>query len=297
MAQILLNKVLGLALTDTITKNTNPELFTSTTIDGVAGSLTLDYAAGQNGAATENATYSYTITTSDVAGDIPTITASVLPAWLTLVDNGDGTATLSGTPTNADVGDHSVELQIFDGAFIDIQDFTVSVSGATITPPADEGETDLRGSTNPDPELFENPETDDEYNPDVEAPTHQDQAQAPLIEDEQAPPVAESLALQESADGDDQLVHMQDPEIEENEEIIDLTDEIDPDSLSEGREDDPSVTFFDNDLYKEIHPSDYLAYNYAAMNEPIPIIEEGFSILDLDNLDSDDANPLDLNTS
>jgi len=293
MAQILCNKVLGLALTDTITKNTNPGLFTSTTIDGVAGSLTLDYAADQNGAATENAPYSYTITTSDVAGDIPTITASVLPAWLTLVDNGDGT----GTPTNADVGDHSVELQIFDGAFIDIQDFTVTVSGATITPPADGGDPDLRGSTNPDPELFENPETDDEYNPDVEAPTHQDQAQAPLIEDEQAPPVEESLALQESADGDNQLVHMNDPAIEENEEIIDLIDEIDPDSLAEGREDDSSITFFDNDLYKEIHPSDYLAYNYAAMNEPIPIIEEGFSILDLDNLDSDDANPLDLNTS
>ena len=150
---------------------------------------------------------------------------------------------------------------------------------------------------NTNPELFENPETDDEYNPDAEAPTHQDQAQAPVIEDEQAPLIAESLALQESADGDDQLVHTNDPEIEENEEIIDLTDEIDPDSLAEGCEDDPSITFFDNDLYKEIHPSDYLAYNYAAANEAIPIIEEGFSILDLDNLDSDDANPLDLNTS
>ena len=102
-------------------------------------------------AATENADYSYTITTSDVDGDVPTITATALPAWLTLVDNGDGTATLSGTPASADVGDHSVELQIFDGALIDIQDFTVTVSGATADPPADEGETDLRGSTNPDP--------------------------------------------------------------------------------------------------------------------------------------------------
>jgi hypothetical protein len=87
-------------------------------------------------------------------------------------------------------------------------------------------------------------------------------------------------------------VHNNDAEIEENEEIIDLTDEIDPDSLSEGREDDPSITFFDNDLYKEIHPSDYLAYNFAAINEPIPIIEEGFSILDLN---TDDANLVDLN--
>ena len=39
------------ALTYTITGNTNPGLFTSTTIDGVAGSLTLDYAADQNGSA------------------------------------------------------------------------------------------------------------------------------------------------------------------------------------------------------------------------------------------------------
>ncbi len=56
-------------------------------------------------AATENAAYSYTITANDIDGDDLTITASTLPAWLTLVDNGDGTATLSGTPTNADVGD------------------------------------------------------------------------------------------------------------------------------------------------------------------------------------------------
>ena len=57
-------------------------------------------------------------------------------------------------------------------------------------------------------------------------------------------------------------------------------------------EDDRSVYFFDNDLYKEIHPTDYLAYNFAAAQGPIPIIEEGFSSFDFD---SDDADPLDVN--
>ena len=50
--------------------------------------------------ATEDVAYSYSITTSDVDGDALTITAPTLPAWLTLTDNGDGTATLTGTPTN-----------------------------------------------------------------------------------------------------------------------------------------------------------------------------------------------------
>ena len=55
-------------------------------------------------AATEDVAYSYTITTSDVDVESVTITAPTLPAWLTFVDNGDGTATLSGTPANAEVG-------------------------------------------------------------------------------------------------------------------------------------------------------------------------------------------------
>ncbi|HEX9985260.1 MAG TPA: cadherin domain-containing protein, partial [Thermoanaerobaculia bacterium] len=60
-------------------------------------------------AATEDAAYTYNVTTSDPdVGDTRTITAPTKPAWLTLVDNGDGTATLSGTPTNSDVGVHNV---------------------------------------------------------------------------------------------------------------------------------------------------------------------------------------------
>jgi len=42
------------------------------------------------------------------------ITAPNLPAWLALVDHGDGTATLSGTPGQADVGEHMLALQVMD---------------------------------------------------------------------------------------------------------------------------------------------------------------------------------------
>ena len=78
--------------------------------------------------ATEDLLYSYTITANDVDdGDTPSFSAIILPAWLTLVDNGDGTATLSGTPTNDEVGGHSVDIQITDGSLTDNQAFTLTV--------------------------------------------------------------------------------------------------------------------------------------------------------------------------
>ncbi|MFP4600673.1 MAG: putative Ig domain-containing protein, partial [Persicimonas sp.] len=99
--------------------NTAPE-FTSTAIT----------------AATEDQNYSYTITTTDAdANDTRTIAATTAPGWLTLTDNGDGTATLAGTPTNADVGDHDVELTVTDAAGAsDTQAFTVAVSNVNDAP-------------------------------------------------------------------------------------------------------------------------------------------------------------------
>ncbi len=69
-----------------------------------------------------------------------------------------------------------MELDISDGELIYLQDFTLTVSGETIDPPVDDIDPDLRGSTTPDPELFEDPETDDEQDPGVEVPTHEDPA-------------------------------------------------------------------------------------------------------------------------
>ncbi len=86
-------------------------------------------------AATEDAPYSYAITATDVdAGDTLALTASTLPSWLTLTDNGDGTATLSGTPTNDEVGDHPVVLEVSDGTTTDTQSFTLSVANTNDAP-------------------------------------------------------------------------------------------------------------------------------------------------------------------
>ena len=84
--------------------------------------------------ATEDALYSYTITTSDVDGDVLSINGLTVPAWLTLTDNGDGTATLTGTPTNAEVGDHSVSLEVSDGSLTATQNFTLTVSNVNDEP-------------------------------------------------------------------------------------------------------------------------------------------------------------------
>ena len=62
------------------------------------------------------------------------LNATTLPAWLTLTDNGDGTATLSGTPTNAEVGTHNVVLEVSDGSLTDTQAFTITVGNTNDAP-------------------------------------------------------------------------------------------------------------------------------------------------------------------
>jgi hypothetical protein len=59
------------AMTYTITNNTNPALFTSTNIDGVAGSLTLNYAADQNGSS------DITVRATDTGGQFVATTFTV----------------------------------------------------------------------------------------------------------------------------------------------------------------------------------------------------------------------------
>ncbi|MBN1873294.1 MAG: tandem-95 repeat protein [Anaerolineae bacterium] len=82
--------------------------------------------------AMEDTVYTYTITADDVdAGDVLTITAPTLPTWLSLTGNRSG-ATLSGTPTFTEMGEHPIVLQVQDtGGLITSQSFTVTV---TFTP-------------------------------------------------------------------------------------------------------------------------------------------------------------------
>ena len=88
--------------------------------------------------ATAGSEYSYAIEAADPdEGDTLTITAPTVPAWLSLTDNGDGTATLSGTPGEDDVGSHEVVLQVSDAAgAVAEQAFTIDVAAATSPPPS-----------------------------------------------------------------------------------------------------------------------------------------------------------------
>ncbi len=84
--------------------------------------------------ATQDTAYSYTLSSSDVDGDALSISATTLPAWLTLTDNGDGTALLSGTPGNAEVGNHNVVIEVSDGVLTTSQSFTINVANVNDAP-------------------------------------------------------------------------------------------------------------------------------------------------------------------
>lgn len=107
-------------------------------------------------AATEGTEYLYDISASDADGDTVTITATTLPPWLALTDNGDGTAELRGTPAGADLGDHAVELQVEDSsAATGAQPFAITVTaageGPTIALNGDADMTVQQGSMFSDP--------------------------------------------------------------------------------------------------------------------------------------------------
>ncbi|NJO70635.1 MAG: hypothetical protein HC825_00805, partial [Oscillatoriales cyanobacterium RM1_1_9] len=87
---------------------------------------------------TQDTPYTYNIVTTDPdTGDSLTITGTALPSWLTLTDNGNGTATLTGTPGNADVGGNSVVLEVTDLAGATAtQAFTIAVANVNDAPTA-----------------------------------------------------------------------------------------------------------------------------------------------------------------
>jgi len=70
--------------------------------------------------------YSYTITTTDPEGDNVSISTTTLPNWMNFTDNGNGSATISGS-TQA-TGDYPVSLNVSDGSASNTQNFTVSVT-------------------------------------------------------------------------------------------------------------------------------------------------------------------------
>ena len=86
-------------------------------------------------AATQAVPYSYTATVEDPNADLVTIAALQQPQWLLVVDNGDGTVALTGTPGNADVGANPVRLVATDPFGLTAeQDFTIDVANVNDAP-------------------------------------------------------------------------------------------------------------------------------------------------------------------
>jgi LPXTG-site transpeptidase (sortase) family protein len=76
----------------------------------------------------ESTLYTYNVVTTDPDGaDTLAISAGSLPSWLTLVDLGNRTATLSGTPNSSQVGVHNVVLEVTDGTATALQTFDITV--------------------------------------------------------------------------------------------------------------------------------------------------------------------------
>lgn len=88
--------------------------------------------------ATEDSAYSYTTTASDIddSGNL-SFSVTTPPSWLSF--NGT-TLTLSGTPSNDDVGSHSVTIQVSDGTITTEQSFTIIVSNTNDVPIIVQGE-------------------------------------------------------------------------------------------------------------------------------------------------------------
>ena len=78
--------------------------------------------------------FTYHVTAADADGDAVTISSGQLPAWLTLSVTGEGAATLSGTPTNANAGENAVTLTVADGVDSVEQHFTITVTPVNHAP-------------------------------------------------------------------------------------------------------------------------------------------------------------------
>ncbi|MEL7002914.1 MAG: putative Ig domain-containing protein [Bacteroidota bacterium] len=86
--------------------------------------------------AEEDSEYTYAVSASDPDdGDRLRFSLVSLPGWLVLVDNGNGTALLSGTPENQDVGEIEVTILLEDNAGVEIeQSFTILVNNTNDPP-------------------------------------------------------------------------------------------------------------------------------------------------------------------
>ena len=86
--------------------------------------------------ATETETASYTITATDAeAEDALSFTATGLPTFASLTDNGDRTATLTVSPLTGDVGSYdNITISVSDGALMAEETISIVVEAAPVPP-------------------------------------------------------------------------------------------------------------------------------------------------------------------
>ena len=81
-----------------------------------------------------DSTYVYNISTNDIEGDALSITAPIIVEWLSLTDNGDGTAILSGTPSKSDLGIITSTIRVSDGYSFTDQEVMIIVESSNTLP-------------------------------------------------------------------------------------------------------------------------------------------------------------------
>jgi len=105
------------------------------TIDVAAVNHAPEFVVPAAASAAGGALFSLPLAASDIDGDGLVISAAGLPTWLTLTSQGSGSATLSGTPTNLNVGNYYIELGASDGVATTTGILTLTVArGANHAP-------------------------------------------------------------------------------------------------------------------------------------------------------------------
>ncbi|MCG8696691.1 MAG: DUF2341 domain-containing protein [Bacteroidales bacterium] len=82
----------------------------------------------------EDTVYTYNIIAYDDDGDAITLNDTTNISWLTLTDNGDGTATFTGVPTNNEVGTHNTVISVCDAISCNYQSYVITVANTNDNP-------------------------------------------------------------------------------------------------------------------------------------------------------------------